>query len=147
MSAKDIKSATLMLNGVFARLQSGVYSTEKAVKDALSITEEIDKVAETMDSAAIKLRKQNAAFAMETYNLTAELKKQKEKNHKLQTELDASQMDLSQYSDDLFEERSLSSLSQEKKSDETEPKSVLMSGADLQKQDSSDQQDNQKDKV
>ena len=45
MSAKDIKSATLMLNGVFARLQSGIFRIEKAVKDAFSITEEIDKVA------------------------------------------------------------------------------------------------------
>ena len=55
-------------------------------------------------------------------------------------------MDIGQYSDDLFEERSLLSTSQEKKRGETERKSILKLGAYVKNQDS-DHQDNQKDKV
>ena len=103
MSASDIKSCTLKLNGVFARLQAGTYSSDKAVHDALSISIEIDGYADTLEQTATKLRKQTATFAQENYKLSQELVKMQKKNETAQKELQSLRLEVSQYSD-LFSE-------------------------------------------
>lgn len=104
MSASDIRAQTLHLNGVFARLQAGKYNVQQAVTDALTITDNIDKYADTLESQATSFRKQIASFAKTNYSVNQELVKIKSKNEALTKQLKSCKDEFSQYIDFFSEE-------------------------------------------
>lgn len=135
MRAHNIKGCTLKLKGVFSRLRGALYTTNLSVKAAMDINDEIDYHADSMDNSMRKLRKQKASFAKEVAKL-------KQNKQKLETKLKSAELELSQYSETLWDEdlfasgdtmKNITQTSSDKQKSPAEIKSVESEGKDQEK--------------
>jgi predicted nuclease with TOPRIM domain len=76
----SIKTSSLSLCGIFARLKGNQISPDKALEECLKFTQDIDNNACLLEAGASNARKCNAKFAKENYRLKQEIKKLEKKN-------------------------------------------------------------------
>lgn len=76
----SIKTSSLSLCGIFARLKSSQISADKALKECLKFTEDIDNNACLLEAAASNARKCSAKLAQENYTLKQKIRKLEKKS-------------------------------------------------------------------
>lgn len=101
MDAKSIKSSTLKISGIFARLLAGIgnYTKDAALKDSLQVTEEIEQIAEAMEKDQSMLRRRVADLCKAKYQLRKDYDFVKKENETLKQKIERMQLDLSSYSE------------------------------------------------
>lgn len=81
-----IKSSTLQITGIFARLQCKQYTPENAMREVLRRTEDIDANAEKMNNTIMDTRKKLAHVSSQNFQLKQEISKLKTELLKLKKE-------------------------------------------------------------
>lgn len=82
----EIKSLTLQITGIYARLQCKQYTPENVIKEVLRRTEQIDANAEKMNITLFDTRKNLAYVSSQNFQLTQEISKLKAELLKLKKE-------------------------------------------------------------
>lgn len=102
----EIKSSTLQITGIFARLQCKQYTPENAMREVLRRTEQIDANAEKMNNTIIDARKKLAHVSSQNFQLKQEISKMKSELLKLKKENDNLSKDLSSFVNETFDNNS-----------------------------------------
>lgn len=103
---EEIKSSTLQITGIFARMQREKYTPEIAMEEVLRRTEQIDTNAEKLNNAIIETRKKLAHVSSQNYQLKQEVSRLKTELLKLKKENDNLSKDLSIFVNDTFDDNS-----------------------------------------
>lgn len=103
---EEIKSSTLQITGIFARMQREKYTPEIAMEEVLRRTEQIDTNAEKLNNTIIETRKKLAHVSSQNYQLKQEVSRLKTELLKLKKENDNLSKDLSIFVNDSFEDNS-----------------------------------------
>lgn len=103
---EEIKSSTLQITGIFARMQREKYTPEIAMEEVLPRTEQIDTNAEKLNNAIIETRKKLAHVSSQNYQLKQEASRLKTELLKLKKENDNLSKDLSIFVNDTFDDNS-----------------------------------------
>lgn len=105
----EIKSSTLQITGIFARLQCKQYTPENAIREVvLRKTEQIDANAEKMNNTCtiIDTRKKLADVSSQNFQLKREISKLQTELLKLKKENDSLSKDLSSFVNETFDDNS-----------------------------------------
>lgn len=103
---EEIKSSTLQITGIFARMQREKYTPDIAMEEVLRRTEQIDTNAEKLNNTIIDTRKKLAHVYSQNYQLKQEISRLKTELLKLKKENDDLSKDLSIFVNDTFDENS-----------------------------------------
>lgn len=101
---EEIKSSTLQITGIFARMQREKYTPEIAMEEVLRRTEHIDTNAEKLNNTTIDTRKKLAHVYSQNYQLKQEISRLKTELLKLKKENDNLSKDLSVFVNDTFDD-------------------------------------------
>lgn len=99
----EIKSSTLQITGIFARLQCKQYTPENAMREVLRRTEDIDANAEKMNNTIMDTRKKLAHVSSQNFQLKQEISKLKTELLKLKKENENLSKDLSSFVNETFD--------------------------------------------
>lgn len=102
----EIKSSTLQITGIFARLQCKQYTPENAMREFLRRTEQIDANAEKMNITILDTRKKRAHVSSQNFQLKQEISKLKAELLKLKKENENLSKDLSSFVNETFDDNS-----------------------------------------
>lgn len=103
---EEIKSSTLQITGIFARMQREKYTPEIAMEEVLRRTEQIDTNAEKMNNSIIETRKKLAHVSSQNYQLKQEISKLNTELLKLKKEKDNLSKYLSVFINETFDDNS-----------------------------------------
>lgn len=103
---EEIKSSTLQITGIFARMQREKYTPEIAMEEVLRRTEQIDINAEKMNNSIIETRKKLAHVSSQNYQLKQEISKLNTELLKLKKEKDNLSKYLSVFINETFDDNS-----------------------------------------
>lgn len=103
---EEIKSSTLQITGIFARMQREKYTPEFAMEEVLRRTEKIDTNAEKMNNSIIETRKKLAHVSSQNYQLKQEISKLNTELLKLKKEKDNLSKYLSVFVNETFDDNS-----------------------------------------
>lgn len=103
---EEIKSSTLQITGIFARMQCEKYTPEIAIEEVLRRTEQIDTNAEKLNNTIIDTRKKLAHVSSQNYQLKQEISRLKTELLKLKKENDNLSKDLSVFVNEIFDDNS-----------------------------------------
>lgn len=83
----SIKTSSLSLCGIFARLKGNQISADKALEECLKFTKDIDNNACLLEAAASNARKCSAKLVQENYTLKQKIRKLEKKSLDLEEEV------------------------------------------------------------
>lgn len=83
----SIKTSSLSLCGIFARLNGSQISADKALEECLKFTKDIDNKACLLEAAASNARKCSTKLAQENYTLKQKIRKLEKKSLGLEEEV------------------------------------------------------------